>query len=457
MKFFEDLLGSIAGNAKAKVNDPSIGAFIGSWVICNWAQLAVLIWGEGTLSVRVSEFSGYLKGMDFFSLNSLFFIPLLMSLSYTILFPWVSLFFKFIQKNVDDKLHKQAVAIEILKTEEQEKLNRRKLLAHPDKKFLEQNVQLDIDNRKKIIDQKDSRGERIKARADAAKAEADRARAEADAAIAKANKLKSEEETALLEAERKSREAEIEKNKFKVASAKLAASLASNRFPASYSFLLKLEDELKGVDVKLSISGISKIVSGVFGYKSFDNLINDDDFNNESVSEIEYLYYTNEQIAKIINDVLQKEDLGSDKSDLVYDVIISVFSNYDFKFCEETEFKEILRDFANENVFELINNEDLSGLMAESDTIYDEFYIEELESIEFHEDGATATFIGVANGSHRKESDIPGRPINFKMEVEASAIFGSNAINEIKIGKVFGNLEDYAEIENYEEDDDIPF
>lgn len=457
MKFFEDLLSSIAGNAKAKVNDPSIGAFIGSWVVCNWYQLAILIWGEGDFSVRVSRFSEYLKEMNFFSLNSLFFIPLLMSFAYTILFPWFSLFFKSIQKNVNDRLHKQAVEIEILKTKNQEELNKRRLLANPDKKFLEQNIQLDIDNRKKIIDQKDLRSKRIKARADAARAEADKSRAEADAAIAKTNKLQSEEKAALLQAESKAREAEIEKNKFILANAKLTASIAANRFPVSYNFLLELEEELKGVGVKLSISGISKLVSGVFGYKSFYDLINDEGFINDNVSEIEYLYYSNERIAKIINDVLQKEDLGSDKSNLVYDAIISVFSNFDFKFCEETEFKEILRDFADENSFELINNENLSGLMAESDTVYDEFYIEELESIEFHEDGATATFIGAANGSHRKDSDIPGRSINFKMEVEASTIFGSNAINEIKISNAYGDFEDYAEVEHYEEDENLPF
>lgn len=457
MKFLEDLLSSITGNAKAKVNDPSIGAFIGSWVVCNWEQLALLTWGEGVFSARVSRFSEYLKGMDFFSWNSLFFIPLCMSLAYTLFFPWFSLFFKSIQKNVNDKLHRQAVEIEILKTKNQEELNKRRLLANPDKKFLEQNVQLDIDNRKKIIEQKDLRVARIRAKTEVAQAEALKAKAEADEAIAKANKIQGEEKTALLQAESKSREALIEKNKFTLASAKLAASIASNRFPASYNFLLELDEELKGADIKLHISGISKLVSGVFGYKSFDDLIKDNDFNNDNLSEIKYLYYKSEQIAKLISDVLQKEGIGSDKSGLVYDAIISVFSNYDFEFYEEKEFENVLREYADEHSFELINSEDLSGVMAESDTIYDEFYIEGLESIDFHDYGVTATFLGTASGSHRKESDIPGRPINFTMEIEASAIFGGNAINEIKIGKTFGNLEDYVEIENYDETDDLPF
>src|SRR5690606_24348529 len=136
MKFFEDLLTSIAGNTKARVNDPFFGAFILTWALCNWNYLAVLFWGEGSASKRIDDFYKYLVGSEFFSLNTIFFVPLLLTIFYLFLFPWLSFAMKFLQKNANDTLHKQAVDNEIRKVFQQEELNKARLRSNPDKQFL---------------------------------------------------------------------------------------------------------------------------------------------------------------------------------------------------------------------------------------------------------------------------------------------------------------------------------
>ena len=57
MKVLDDIWASIKGNAKTRINDPIIGAFVISWGLCNWDRLALLFWGTGKLEERISMFS----------------------------------------------------------------------------------------------------------------------------------------------------------------------------------------------------------------------------------------------------------------------------------------------------------------------------------------------------------------------------------------------------------------
>ncbi|HFQ5391810.1 TPA: hypothetical protein ACGUP1_000528 [Vibrio vulnificus] len=147
MKLLDDIFSSVTGTAKTRVSDPFLGTFICSWLICNWNYLALLAWGEGSVTERVNAFYIYLLQTPFLGWNSLFVFPFLIALFYLFAFPWLSLVVKFIQKSVNERLHEQAVAIELIKVTQQEELNRARLKADPEKQFLEQLVQQDIDKK----------------------------------------------------------------------------------------------------------------------------------------------------------------------------------------------------------------------------------------------------------------------------------------------------------------------
>ncbi|MDZ4304095.1 MAG: hypothetical protein U1C13_20940, partial [Pseudomonas sp.] len=123
MKILDELWSSFSGAAKVRVNDPFIGTFTISWLICNWNQVGLLLWGEGKPSERINSFYRYLTTTDFFAFNSLFFVPLAFALFYLFVFPWVSLGFKACLQVINDRLYKQAINAELYRVQQQEGLN----------------------------------------------------------------------------------------------------------------------------------------------------------------------------------------------------------------------------------------------------------------------------------------------------------------------------------------------
>jgi hypothetical protein len=429
MKFIENILSSISGNAKAKVNDPLIGTFILSWIVCNWKELSILFFGEGKTKERIINFNNYLGEVELFTFNSVLVIPFIVTIFYIFVFPWISLLINSLQQKVNYRLHNQAISIELEKTIRQEKLNKQKLIANPEKKFLEQNAQLDIDRRKEIVD-------KIKSRAIIY-----REKSEAAIAISTQEKIKLNQ--LILEEEKSKQKAEIERGKFNLAKSRLQASLASNRFPSAYSFILALEESLKEDDIKLSLSSLSEVIAALFGYKSFHNLLSDEDFNNENLSGVVYVYYVRTELASSLEKIVSDEHSENEdiNSETLFDHAISVCEKFGLKTIAKDDAEDIAREFAENHKYDLLNGEELSGAMAESDTIYDDVQIEDIESFDFLE-GIKIIFSGTASGSHRKESDVPGRDINFSMEVKNNLLIGTRALGEFEIGEISGGLDE---------------
>ncbi len=438
MKFLDDIVQSISGSTKTKVEDPFIGAFIGSWIVCNWNHLAILLWGDGTAAERINALSIYFKETDIIGLNTILVIPLCMALLFLFAFPWVSLALKSIQKFANERLHQQAISIEIGKVKQQELLNRQKLLADPDKKFLEQNVQLDIDRRKEIIEQLKLRSVRQKAKVEAAVAAS-------EAAAASAAEAKSRANQAELEEEKKQKNSLLERQRFDVASAQLRSAQASNRFPSSYSFMLAIEESLKADDVQLSLGGLGEIVAMIFGYDDFHGLVHDEDFNNERLSQVLYIYYDPKEFASSLETIAQYEETDNENlgSDLLFDHVISVLEKLGYKLLTEGQVEEVCRDICEKVKYNLLNSDEFSGPIAESDTIFDEIEIGDLDSIAFN-NGLNVTFTGLASGSHRRDDDVPGRDIKFIIEIKNTVLLGTRALGEFQIGEVSASLTDYA-------------
>ena len=429
MKFAENILSSISGNAKAKVNDPLIGTFILSWIVCNWRELSILFFGEGKTNERIIKFSNYLNESELFAFNSVIVIPFAMTTFYIFAFPWFSLLIISLQQKVNDKLHSQAISIELEKTIRQEKLNKQKLIANPDKKFLEQNAQLDIERRREIV-------EKIKYRAIAYKEKS-------DAAIEKSKQEKIKTNQLFLEEEKMQQKAKIEREKFNLTNSILQASLASNRFPSAYNFIVSLEKSFKEDNIKLSLSSLSEIVAAFFGYKDFYHLLSDVDFNNENLSEVVYIYYVRAELANSLEKIVADESSENEdiNSETLFDHAISVFEKIGLKTIAKDEAEDIAREFAENHKYDLLNGEELSGAMAESDTIYDDVQIEDIDSFDFT-GGIKIIFSGTASGSHRKDLDVPGRDINFSIEIKNYLLIGTRALGAFEIGEINGGLDE---------------
>lgn len=430
MKFFEEILQSLSKNAKAKVSDPFIGAFVGSWIFCNWSEVALLFFGDGNASAKIVAFEKYLKETDFFEFNAIFFAPLVLAVLFVFAFPWVSLFIKFLQNIANDRLHKQAISIELGRSKRQELLNKQALISDPTKRFLEKNIEIDIERRKHLVECLDAR--KKKRVENAAEAEH------------KANAEKIKLDIEKLEKEKKKRSSEIEKKKFHLENSRMNSALAANRFPSAYMFMISIDGSLRSEGLLLSLAGLSEIVARVFGYADFHSLLNDPEFNNVKLREVVYIKYVPLEFAQELSDIMAKEiSMGENlDADVLFDHIYSVFEELGYKLIEEGQVTDLCESIVEENKWSLLDSEDLSGLMAESDTVFDEIYFDSVDSINFDK-GFKVVFNGVASGSHRREPDVPGRNISFTLEVNNKLIVGSRALGEFRLGVAKGQLDDF--------------
>lgn len=443
MKILEDLWSSISGNAKTKIDDPFIGAFAASWIACNWNHLALLIWGEGNASERINALYHFLTEIELFALNSILFYPALFSVFYLFLFPWVSLLLKSLQKVVNDKLHKQAVGFELDRVVQQEELNKVKLRSNPEKDFLAQSVQLDIDSRKAQVEllKQQSILEKEKAEAEAANVAAAKSKAETEAS--NAIEAKSKENIAKLDEENKQRNAEIERERFNVTSAQLRSTIASNRFPSIYRIMSLIDESVSRDGISLSLRAIGKIMAAVFGYKDFQQIIEDKQFNSETLSKIEYIYYERENLAQklekiVLDEQSENEDLSSD---LIFDHVLTMFEELPIKLVASEELKEICSDFFDKSSYDILQYEGVSNAIAISDSIFEDVEFETIESVEF-DDGFSAHLVASATGSHRKDDDIPGRDMTIEIEVQSTLQLGEYAFGALEFSRVEGTLKD---------------
>lgn len=430
MKVLEDIWSSVVGNTTTKVSDPVIGTFLTSWIICNWHYLALLFFGEGNATQRVSSFYKYLSSSEFFALNSIFVIPLIFTLSYLFIFPWLSLLVKALQTAVNDKLHQQAVDIDLIKVTQQEELNKAQLKANPDKQFLEQIIQLDINRKEEVSKQRKQRTIQFTERALEAKA--------------KTAEAISKKDLASIEEEKKKNQALLERQRFNISSAEVRATMASHRFPSAFLFISLISDSLKQDEIILSVSASCEIVAAIFGYDNFKSLLDDEGFDNEKLSSVKYIYYDDSELAKKLEEIILEENSNNEDltSDMLFDHIRMVFDELPYVLANIDELAQLSLELCENDSYSLLENNGTSGAMADSDTIYEEVYIEGIDSSKF--DRKFTAFINAsASGSHRKEYDIPGRDMKIKAEIISSALVGKYALGELEIESVNGGLVDY--------------
>ncbi|EFO3988253.1 hypothetical protein DC949_18165 [Escherichia coli] len=435
MKFLDDIITSLAGNAKTKINDPFVGAFIFSWLICNWKHLSLLFWGEGKISERINLFYEYISRTPILGWNELFVFPFLAASFYLFIFPWFSLFINITQSLSQKKLHKQAIDIELVKIKQQQELNKERLRTNPNKQFLEQLVQQDIDKRKLILEHIRLRGLRLEAKAIEAKR-----KAEEQAAIAQ--EAKNKESISNLELDKKNKQAELERIRFESDSAKARAVHASNRFPSAYYLMLKIDESLRSDNIHVSLKTLGLIVSSLFGYANFNELLNDKDFNNNTLSKVKYVYYDDELAKRLEQIVLDENSDNEDFSaDLIFEHLEMLFEDIPFKLISGDHLAELCREEFENNPFNDFDGDGISGAIAESDTIYEDVDNIIVEHFDFN-NGFYAELSANVSGQHYKEEDVPGRDMTVSVIMQCNVFAGKFGLGPIEQGEIKGTLND---------------
>lgn len=437
MKIIDDIYASITGNAKTKINDPFIGTFICSWVVCNWNHLAILFWGGGKVSERVGVFYNYLSETPKMEWNNIITIPLSIAIGYLFLFPWFSMLINFLQHWGNEKLHEQAVGRELIKINQQKQLNKEKLKANPNKQFLEQFVQQEIDKQKEILEHIKQRTSRLDAKNIEAKEKAKEQEAKAQEAASKASLL-------ILEVEKKNKQAELDKIRFESDSAKARSTHASNRFPSAYFLMLKIEESLREDDVIVSLNTLGSIVAAIFGYETFEELLNDKNFNNEVLGKVEFIYYDDELAKRFARIVLDEDSDNEDFSaELIFNHIEMLFENMSFELVAGDSLAEKCKDEFERSPFDILNDDGVAGATADSNTIFED--IEDISVEDFYFDNGFYTELSAnASGHHYKEEGVPGRSMTVSITMQCDVLVGKFGLGSIEQGKVNGTLDEYV-------------
>ncbi|MEE8729046.1 MAG: hypothetical protein SOI28_11950 [Rahnella inusitata] len=436
MKIIDDICASIAGNAKTRINDPFIGTFICSWIVCNWNYLSLLFWGEGKASERITVFQKYLSQTPVWEWNYIFLIPFTIASFYLFLFPWVSFLINFFQHWANEKLHAQAVDVELIKINQQQELNKQKLKANPNKQFLEQLVQQDIDKRNEILGHLRQRTSRFDAKA----LEAKEKTKEQEAKTQEAENIV---KLSSLELEKKSKQAELEKIRFESDSAKARAIHASNRFPSAYYLMLKIEGSLIQDGVRISLKALGDIVAALFGYENFEALLHDKNFDNDALAKVEYVYYDDELAKRLEQIVLDESSDNEDFSaDLIFDHFEMLFDEIPFKLITGDNLAEECKSEFENNPYDVFNCEGVSGAIAESNTVYD--YVEDISIEHFDFDnGFYAELSANASGDHYREEGVSGRDMSISIKMQCEVLVGKFGLGPIEYGEINGSLDEY--------------
>tara|TARA_R110001606_G_scaffold21158_4_gene74938 strand:+ start:23154 stop:24461 length:1308 start_codon:yes stop_codon:yes gene_type:complete len=434
MQVLDDIWSSIKGNSKARVRDPVIGTFIVSWAVCNWDKLAVLVWGNGEAEKRINALGKSMAVIEDPSLLKndldLMIIPSILTLLYLFILPVISLWVKKLQNKTVLSQHSHAIQLEIKRAEQQKNLNKVALRANPEKDFLAQEVRLDLyEEEQKLI-----RRNKIQGYIDS---KLSSAKAYEEEQSAKAEKER-------IELESKKRKEEIEKRRFEQQTAIHKATISSARYPAIHQMMKSLSDSLRQDGIVMSLEGLVSSLAALFGYSDSKEMIDDENFNNENLNEIKYVYHQPLVLTKRLEEIIIKEN--SDNEDLseglLFDHLSGMLEDFSIYFSSEDTLAERVSESVNEDSYDILASEELSSTIAETDTIFEEVYLE-IEHFTFKPDeGFEVNLNGYASGHHRREEDMPGRDISINVSAICKPIIGTYGLSSYNL-KIGGSLREY--------------
>lgn len=429
MQLFGDLISSIKGEINARNKDPIMGTFSLIWITCNWDKLATIIWGAKPFDDRIQDLRESLSIFNFWNDWRLIILPIILSVFFLFVLPWISLLVKQVQRTVILIQHTHSVDVDVSKVVEQKKLRKAALRADPEKEFLAEEVRMDLQEEQHRNDRRNKILEYIKAKADAANA------------LSTENKNRAE--TTEIELVQKRRQAEVEALRFKAQTAMHQETLASSRFPIVYELMERLDQSLRADSITLSLGGLSSIISTIFGYDDAKAVMDDRAFSREGISKIKYLYFDLTSLAQKLEEIAEKERFFEDdhiSSEILFGHLQEVLAEFDLKFLSGDALAEDISERVAVDAYELLHSDELSGPMAETDTAFDEIEIG-LDSYDFST-SFNVTLTGSASGSHRKESGVPGRSLDVSVVAKCVPKLGKFGLEDYKL-EISGSPEDY--------------
>ena len=397
-----------------KLGPPVIGAFVVAWMALNWDHLILLFWGSGLLEERVETFRLALEQ----GWCRKYIRPTVIAFLYLVGVPYVSLVVSRLQTHAKTTVHTHRVKAEKTFLQKDRELNIERVLADPNKSFIEDLARQKIESGKLALEKQQS--------------ETEKKQAEAEIVVSEAVKHKAEQ----VDNEVKIKRVEAEKLKLESASQIQKATIASNRFPAAYAVMNFLDEALKADDINLTFEQVTSITAILFGYQNVEGLIDDPQFNNETISKLLGVLYDAEELSKQIYSALANDEDALERFDS--SLLVDYFYDHPLiHLLDLDSLDDMAQSFVENNQYELFEHGRVTGAMVETNTIYDEVTDIEFNSSDFDEHGYKAVFSVTIEGHERREASVRGLlPLSITATVRAPLILSKKGLGALVFEKV---------------------
>lgn len=396
-----------------KIGPPVVGAFVAAWAVLNWEHVVLLLWGSGSLEGRIEAFKLALDQVWYRK----YIIPSAIAFLYLVVIPYVSLLLSKLQADAKGKIHQHRTATEKLLLKHDQELNIERVLADPNKPFIEELARQRVDHEKMLLQKQQAETEKLQADAEIAKSEA--------------TKQKAEEASN----EVKIKRAVAEKLRFEAASQIQKTIIASNRFPAAYSLMSFLDEALKSDGIFFSFEQLTSVVAILFGYQDFEKLIDDPQFNNETINKLLGLYYDVNKLSKQIYTVLGDDEEKLEKFDMSL-LLDYFFTHPHIKLIDLSLANDMAQTFVENSKYELFNHDKVAAKMAETNTVFEEVTDIELDEFRFDENGYVGVFSITIDGCDRKGESVGGLPLSINATVRAPLILGQKGLGALRFDEI---------------------
>ena len=392
-----------------KLGPPVLGAFIAAWIVLNWEHLLLLFWGNGPLEERIIAFTLAMDQPWYKKYG----IPAVIAFLYLAIFPYLSWGISVLQTHAKQITHSLRVNTGKQLLQKERELNVARVLADPNKGFIEDLAKQEV--------------ERERLRLERQQADTEKAQADAEMAVSEAAKRKAEQAENELSVKR----SESEKLKLEAASKIQKAKITSNRFPAVYMLMKILDDGLKDDGVILSFEQITSIIAILFGYSNFEQLVNDPQFNNETIDKLLGVLYNADTLSEQIYRTLANDEEVLEHFDPSF--LYDYFDEHpQLKLLTQDALDDVAQSFVENGWYELLDHEGVISVMADTNIIYDEVVDIVFNDSVLDEHGYKASFLVTIEGYERREASVRGLlPISIRAAVRAPLILGQTGLGRL--------------------------
>lgn len=443
----KELFESVSSNVNSRITSPFFGAFIVSWGILNWDKLALLFFGRQSVDSRVSVFKNSVEWLSIGHNNvwDTLWWPLILSCSYLLISPYLHLTIQQIQKHSEKLRYGHKVDQDVDKELDRGRLVKATAKANLQDKVAEDEVRAEIENsvaRTKMLQEQAAASEARKKLIEEKYLEAQE----------KAKELRLNNEALARNEAKKAQEAKKAAFAFEISKAEHENELRTLRLPLAYQFMNTLSDSLNDDEKRYSLFHLSEIIAATFGYKDFDQLINDESFTAKNLKKIKYLSYNSETLFDCLNNVIKSENEEDYDSTWLFEHIQMTLDQYSLQLQDlDSVAEEAIEELWDTVYTEMIEADAVNSEMAMTNAHFED--VDDLHK-ESHRwvsgDGLYIKYSCTLSGENDPEKMFYGDTIYVDFEVKHPLVVGESGLGEYEMYDVKARGKDYSDESEWE-------